>query len=125
MRDESLSSICVLKLRAIGYLERLKRQKGRIAQSPFTIAAVVAIYAFAATLSFAESRVVIISLDGATPGLVKEFINDGTIPSDRGFGLLVSKGTTALRNATANPSLTAPSHIAIATGSTAASNDVM
>src|SRR5262245_4046348 len=89
------------------------------------IAVLTAICAFDATLAFAESRVIIISLDGATPSLVLEFMQDGTIPSNKGLGLLVSKGTTALRNATVNPSLTAPSHIAIATGSTAARNDIM
>jgi hypothetical protein len=80
--------------------------------------------AFAATFSLAGPRVVIISLDGATPALVQEFMKDGTIPPDRGLGLLVSKGTTALRNVTTNPSLTAVAHIAIATGSTAPRNDI-
>ena len=36
----------------------------------------------------------------------------------QGLGLLQSRGITALRNLIVSPSLTAPSHIAIATGST-------
>jgi predicted AlkP superfamily pyrophosphatase or phosphodiesterase len=90
----------------------------------FLVAAVTAVCVFAATLSVAAPRVVIISLDGATPGLVWEFMQDGTIPQDRGLGLLFNNGTIALRNVTANPSLTAPGHISIATGSTAARNDI-
>ena len=69
-------------------------------------------------------KIVLISLDGATPHLLDEFMRDGTIPHDRGLGLLKRKGLVAERNVTVNPSLTAPGHIAIATGSTAARNDV-
>ena len=90
----------------------------------FLLVIVLAISAFAATLSFAQPRIIIISLDGATPSLVREFMLDGTISPSRGLGLLANKGATALRNTTANPSLTAPGHIAIATGSTAARNDI-
>src|SRR5688572_26016836 len=110
MEDGSLS--------VAGFLRR------RIAIWAPAVATVTAFCLCAASLSFAKPRVVIISLDGAMPGLVWAFIKDGTIPHDRGLGLLVSKGTTALRNVTVNPSLTAPSHIAITTGSTAARNDI-
>jgi predicted AlkP superfamily pyrophosphatase or phosphodiesterase len=67
---------------------------------------------------------VLISLDGATPGLVEDFMRDGTIPRHKGLGLLAREGAVAERNVTVNPSLTAPAHIAIATGSTAARNDI-
>src|SRR5262245_47707792 len=82
----------------------------------FTLAAVPAAHA--------EPRVIVISLDGATPRLVESFMKDGTLSRDRGLGLLEREGVSAERNVTINPSLTAPSHIAIATGSTAARNDV-
>jgi predicted AlkP superfamily pyrophosphatase or phosphodiesterase len=89
-----------------------------------SIAAAAAICALIATPAFAAPRVVLISLDGATPYLVQEFMRDGTIPHHKGLGLLAHTGTTAERNLTVNPSLTAPAHIAIATGSTAARNDI-
>src|SRR5262245_58750393 len=68
--------------------------------------------------------VVVISLDGATPALVNQYIDTGVLPANQGLGYLRSNGLQALRNETVNPSLTAPGHIAIATGSTAANNDV-
>jgi hypothetical protein len=87
-------------------------------------AVVTAIVACIATPAHSEPRVVLISLDGATPRLVREFMRDGTIPSDKGLGLLARHGATADHNITVHPSLTAPAHIAIATGSTAARNDI-
>ena len=74
--------------------------------------------------ALAAPKVVVISLDGATPRLVQEFMRDGTIPLDRGLGILSRHGVVAERNITVNPSLTAVAHIAIATGSTAANNDI-
>src|SRR5215475_1119434 len=68
-------------------------------------------------------KVVVISLDGATPRFVDHFMRDGTIPHDQGLGLLRNRGIAAETNVTVNPSLTAVGHIAIATGSTAASDD--
>ena len=93
-------------------------------------ASIAASLAFAGVLGLAAAahatppKVVLISLDGATLPLIEEFMRDGTIPHDRGLGLLKRKGLVAERNVTVNPSLTAPGHIAIATGSTAARNDV-
>lgn len=69
-------------------------------------------------------KVILISLDGATPRLINEYLADGTLSRDRGLGLLVSHGLVADQNLTITPSLTAPGHIAIATGSTAANNDI-
>lgn len=69
-------------------------------------------------------KTIVISLDGATPRLVQQYLQDGTLSSDRGLGLLASKGLVADQNLTITPSLTAPGHIAIATGSTAANNDI-
>ncbi len=69
-------------------------------------------------------KTILISLDGATPRLVQQYLQDGTLSPDRGLGLLASKGLVADQNVTVTPSLTAPGHIAIATGSTAANNDI-
>lgn len=72
----------------------------------------------------ASPKVVLISLDGATPRLINQFLADGTLSPDRGLGLLASQGLVADQNITVTPSLTAPGHIAIATGSSAANNDI-
>src|SRR5262249_1411712 len=73
----------------------------------------------------ASAKAIVIALAGATPRIVDQFLGDGTRPANQGIGLLKSKGVAALRNTTVTPSLTAPGHIAIATGSTAAKNDVV
>jgi phosphodiesterase/alkaline phosphatase D-like protein/predicted AlkP superfamily pyrophosphatase or phosphodiesterase len=69
-------------------------------------------------------KVILISLDGATPRLVNQYLQSGAIPADQGLGLLANKGVSAQQNLTITPSLTAPAHIAIATGSTANNNDI-
>ena len=73
----------------------------------------------AAASAGAAPRVIVISLDGATSRLVDAFMRDGGIPRNRRLGLLEREGVSAEHN-----SLTAPGHIAIATGSIAARNDV-
>lgn len=75
--------------------------------------------------ALAAPKVIVISLDGATPRLVDEQMQSGVLTPARGLGLLQSLGIRADRNLTISPSLTAPGHIAIATGSTAARNDVV
>src|SRR5262245_15649906 len=77
------------------------------------------------SLVCATPKVVVISLDGATPRIVQQYLSAGVLRHDRGLGLLASHGFTATLNSTVAPSLTAPGHIAIATGSTAANNDVV
>ena len=72
----------------------------------------------------ASPRVVVISLDGAKPDLVEEYLARGILDRDRGIGRLRRHGFRALQNVTATPSVTAVSHIAIATGSTAVHNDI-
>lgn len=69
-------------------------------------------------------KVILISLDGATPYLVEEYLSKGVLNPNQGLGLLKSHGITALQNVTCDASLTAACHIAIATGSTAARNDI-
>lgn len=73
----------------------------------------------------AAPKVVVISLDGATPRLVNQYLADGTLSADQGLGLLRQQGVYAEQNLTVSPSLTAAGHVAIATGSTAARNDVV
>ena len=69
-------------------------------------------------------KVVLISLDGAKPDLIQHYLRSGALPWHGGLGRLVRNGVVAAQNVTATPSLTAVSHIAIATGSTAAHNDI-
>ena len=77
-----------------------------------------------ATEASTAPKVILISLDGATPWLVNQYLASGVLSRHEGVGLLQSRGIKALRNITVCPSLTAPGHIAIATGSTAAANDI-
>ena len=69
-------------------------------------------------------RVVLISLDGAKPDFIQKFIDEGVLPRDGGLARLSRHGAVAVQNVTASPSLTAVSHIEIATGSTAVHNDI-
>jgi Type I phosphodiesterase / nucleotide pyrophosphatase len=78
-----------------------------------------------ATEGSTAPEVILISLDGATSWLVNQYLDSGALSLQEGVGLLHSQGIKALRNITVCPSLTAPGHFAIATGSTAAANDIM
>ncbi|MBC8102972.1 MAG: alkaline phosphatase family protein, partial [Cytophagales bacterium] len=69
-------------------------------------------------------RVIIISLDGASPRFAEQYLSDGTLPANQGLGLLRSQGIFADQNLTITPSLTAPAHIAIATGANASANNI-
>ncbi len=70
-------------------------------------------------------KVVLISLDGATNSIIQQYLkNGGVLDPTKGLGLLINKGVYATGNQTVTPSLTAPGHIAIATGSTAVNNDI-
>jgi phosphodiesterase/alkaline phosphatase D-like protein/predicted AlkP superfamily pyrophosphatase or phosphodiesterase len=69
-------------------------------------------------------KVILISLDGATDTIVDKYLQNGVLDSKTGLGLLKSKGVAATDNETVTPSLTAAAHIAIATGSIAANNDI-
>jgi hypothetical protein len=66
---------------------------------------------------------VLISLDGAKPDLIQEYLSRGVLSSHGGLARL-SRGVVARQNVTATPSLTAVAHIAVATGSTAVNNDI-
>lgn len=69
-------------------------------------------------------KVILISLDGATPDFVEKYLTQGVLNPKQGLGLLKSQGVYAERNITCSASLTAACHIAIGTGSTAARNDI-
>lgn len=89
------------------------------------LAHVVVATLFATSMSFAASpKVVVISLDGAKPDLIEKYLKNGVLPKDGALGRLAKRGVVAEQNVTATPSVTAVSHIAIATGSTAAHNDI-
>lgn len=76
-------------------------------------------------LSGSRPKVILISLDGATPGLIDNYLKTGVLDSHAGLGLLKRRGIVARRNLTCNPSLTAACHISIGTGSTTAKTDVV
>ncbi|GLB61082.1 alkaline phosphatase family protein [Cytobacillus sp. NCCP-133] len=70
---------------------------------------------FAAETSGQNGSVVIVSFDGMRNDLAKEYIKEGKLPH---LQSLMEKGVTAKDSTTVTPSLTAPSHAAIATGAT-------
>jgi len=86
----------------------------------------IAVHSASAKLTpgIARPKVVLISLDGATPSLVEEYLSKGVLNPNQGLGLLKKRGIMAQQNVTCTPSLTAACHIAIASGSTAARNDI-
>jgi predicted AlkP superfamily pyrophosphatase or phosphodiesterase len=86
-------------------------------------AAMAAGLVLTAPVAHARPSVVLISLDGAKPELVERYLRNGVLDRE-GLGRLRTHGIFAHRNITATPSVTAVSHIAIATGSTAARNNI-
>jgi 2',3'-cyclic-nucleotide 2'-phosphodiesterase (5'-nucleotidase family)/predicted AlkP superfamily pyrophosphatase or phosphodiesterase len=66
---------------------------------------------------------IVISADGLTFRFLQSFLENGQLDATTGLGYLASKGVF-VPSTVITPSLTAPSHIAIATGSTAANNDI-
>ncbi len=82
----------------------------------------IAVSSKAADLNPARPKVILISLDGATPRLIDKYLKHTDTVG--GLKALESQGFVAQRNITISPSLTAPSHTAIATGSIASKNDI-
>ncbi|WP_228014467.1 alkaline phosphatase family protein [Fortiea sp. LEGE XX443] len=74
--------------------------------------------------SASHPKVILISLDGATPDFVEKYLTEGVLSPRQGLGLLRNQGVYAEQNITCSASLTAACHIAIGTGSTAARNDI-
>lgn len=75
--------------------------------------------------STARPKVILISLDGATPWLLNQYLSNGAINPNKGLGLLKNRGVVAEKNQTCSPSLTAACHITIGTGSKSARNDIV
>ncbi len=97
--------------------------------APIVLAALILTifaHSIAATPAIAtkQPKVIVISLDGATPSAVNQYLSSGVLKPNEGVGRLRRQGITAQQNVTVTPSLTAPAHIAIGTGSTAARNDI-
>ena len=89
-----------------------------------TVSCAALLAAPAAKAPAPRARVVVISLDGARPALVEGYLKSGVLEKRSGLGRLRTHGVHAEQSITATPSVTAVSHIAIATGSTAAHNDI-
>lgn len=85
----------------------------------------IAIHSAVAQSVSPRSQVVLISLDGATPRFIDEYLKKGILDSNKGLGLLKSRGVVARRNITCNPSLTAACHTTIHSGATVARHDVV
>ena len=83
-----------------------------------------AIVIFLAPSVLAAPKVIVISLDGGSSRIVEDYLARGILPSNRGIGLLRRRGFFAGRSIVTTPSLTAVSHIAMATGSNAVHNDI-
>ena len=98
------------------------------------VAALATAIALAAAVQFASAdqgraqtsrpQVVVISLDGAKPDLIESYLKSGVLDKKTGLGRLKTHGVVAEQNVTVTPSVTAVSHIAIATGSAAPHNDI-
>jgi predicted AlkP superfamily pyrophosphatase or phosphodiesterase len=78
----------------------------------------------ATATNIGRAPVVLISLDGATPRLVNEYLNTGVLNPREGLGLLRNNGVMALQNITCSPSLTAACHTTLNSGATTAKHDV-
>lgn len=94
---------------------------------PFLLRAVVLFFliaSFLIPLAQAAPRIIVISLDGGSSRIVDDYLARGILPSNRGLGLLRRKGFVVGRSIVTTPSLTAVSHLAMATGSNAVHNDV-
>ncbi|MGV0025604.1 alkaline phosphatase family protein [Phormidesmis priestleyi] len=90
-----------------------------------TFLTAIGIHTTVAQSATPRSPVVLISLDGATPRFVEEYLQKGILKPNQGLGLLKSRGVVADRNITCNPSLTAACHVSIGSGATTAKTDVV
>ena len=80
------------------------KQRGiRQLRNSFAIAATIA--ALFAGSAIGAPKVILISLDGATPRLMQQYISNNAILPNTGIRLLESKGVRAAQNLTINPSL--------------------
>ena len=96
---------------------------GRLATRLWRILSISALLVLP-TSALAAPKVIVISLDGATPRLVQYYLTVGVLNHQEGLGLLQNNGLVGLRNIVAVPSLTAFGYIMIAIGSLAVNNDI-
>jgi predicted AlkP superfamily pyrophosphatase or phosphodiesterase len=89
-----------------------------------SVLALAGVLALSTLSAQAAPKVILISLDGNAQAILEPFFADGTIPLTQGLGILRTAGSYASTNITITPSITAAAHIAIATGSSAAANDI-
>ena len=73
--------------------------------------------------SFSTTQTIVLSADGISYFMLKDYLEKGLLSRESGIGYLAEKGVFVPSTVT-TPSVTAPSHIAIATGSIAAKNDI-
>ncbi len=92
---------------------------------PLSVLAALLAPAIGFTPAAAAPKAVLISLDGASPRFVDAYLADGTLNPATGIGRVKALGLNSKQNFVISPSLTAASHVAIATGSIAAKNDVV
>ena len=62
---------------------------------PAAFLAAVSLASFVPAVLRATPKVIVISLDGATPRLVEDYLARGVLPADRGLGLLRREGVHA------------------------------
>jgi hypothetical protein len=91
-----------------GLLLRLFAAKAVAKLTKAIAVAMVLSISFSPFSSFSHPKVIVISLDGATPRLLNRYLAEGALPEDQGVGLLRRQGVFALFNKTVSPSLTAP-----------------
>jgi predicted AlkP superfamily pyrophosphatase or phosphodiesterase len=97
----------------------------RIAIAVIAVLLIVAIAPQRANAQTASSpKVILISIDSGNSFTAQDYLQKGVLAPDGGLALLQKQGSIAQQNITITPSVTAPGHIAIATGSTAARNDI-
>ncbi|PWW20553.1 type I phosphodiesterase/nucleotide pyrophosphatase [Cytobacillus oceanisediminis] len=70
---------------------------------------------YASEMKDQDNKVILVSFDGMRNDLTKEYVKDGNLPHIKS---LMKNGVAAKDSKTVTPSLTAPSHAAIATGTT-------
>ncbi len=63
-----------------------------------------------------QNLVILISFDGAQPGVIEQMLQSGKLSKDGGFAKLISDGTQAQGMTSVLPTVTATNHITIATG---------
>src|SRR5262245_7540621 len=66
--------------------------------------------ALCAASAIAAPKVIVISLDGASPRFVDQYLASGVLGPNEGLGLLKRVGIHAKQNVTISPSLTAAGH---------------